>query len=91
MTGCDDLWCDAVETLLHLVWIAAALLPALLLRSPIGGALSGLAFALPRELLDQWPIQYPLDTAWDLLTFAAGGALAALLARRFAKGGPAGA
>lgn len=85
MTGCDELWCDLVETLLHLTWIAAALTPVLVLRTRLGGALSGLAFAAPRELIDQLPIDYPLDTAWDLITFAAGGAITVYLVRRYCE------
>jgi hypothetical protein len=45
----------------------------------LAGALAGLALALPRELIDQRPINRIWDTVLDLVFFAGGGALAGWL------------
>jgi hypothetical protein len=66
----------AVEQALHALWGGAALIPVLLWPGILGGAASALLFALPRELVDQWPIKRPLDTVIDLAFFATGGAIA---------------
>ena len=69
----------ALEQLLHLAWGGLALVPVLLWPGPLGGAASGIALALPRELVDQWPINRPLDTLLDLAMFGLGGAVAGLV------------
>ena len=69
---------EALEQALHALWAFATLAA---LAAPWSararGALSGLILALPRELVDQWPIERPLDTMLDLAFFMLGGALAA--------------
>lgn len=73
-------WDDVRDQVLHLLW---SLLPLLIFHfTPVpilDGALAGLAWALPREFVDQWPIERPKDTAIDLCFFALGGALAGLV------------
>lgn len=48
-------------------------------RAVVGGAVAGLCIALPRELVDQWPVERPWDTVIDLTFFMTGGALAGVL------------
>jgi hypothetical protein len=43
------------------------------------GALAALMLCLPRELVDQWPIENWWDTTLDIMFFIFGGVLAALL------------
>jgi hypothetical protein len=49
------------------------------LLAVLTGALSGLLLALPREFVDQWPIDHWSDTLLDLAFFVLGGALAGFL------------
>jgi hypothetical protein len=70
----------------HMLWGA---LPAIVVLgldsvSPIlAGAVAGLAIALPREVVDQYPISRWWDTALDLSFFVVGGAVAGYLGGRF--------
>jgi hypothetical protein len=65
-----------LDQAMHFLWTFLALAPVLMMDSHImGGMLSGLAFALPREFIDQWPIVHWKDTALDLIFFALGGAV----------------
>lgn len=73
------MWKQIGDQFLHVAWAAAALAPVLLWPTWWGGALSGLAFALPRELVDQWPINRWWDTVLDLAFFGIGGAAVVLL------------
>lgn len=59
----------------HFFWSFLALAPIILLPGVVGGALSGLALALPRELVDQWPVGHWKDTILDLCFFTLGGAV----------------
>ena len=60
----------------HFLWAFFALAPVLAIDSHIlGGALSGLLLALPREFIDQWPIRHWDDTVIDLAFFTIGGAV----------------
>lgn len=77
---------EILEQLAHIGWAFA---PLAVLAAPragwwsiLLGAAAGLLLALPRELVDQLPIERPWDTALDLSMFAVGGALAGLLAWR---------
>jgi hypothetical protein len=84
---------DIYEALLHVVWGFTPIVifwgaskvrrfgPIVLL----GGFCAALAFALPRELVDQWPIDRWWDTLIDLLMFGFGGFLAGLVAWRVHK------
>jgi hypothetical protein len=54
-----------------LVWLGLAPISPVL-----AGGVAGLALALPREIVDQWPIGRPWDTALDLSFFGLGGAVA---------------
>ena len=64
-----------VDQTAHFMWSAAVLAPVLMLDSTVlGGALSGLVLALPREFVDQWPIGHWKDTLLDLAFFTMGGA-----------------
>jgi len=66
-----------IEQILHLAWSFFALAPLVLYpESLIAGGLSGLLLALPRELIDQWPIKHVSDTIIDLGFFIIGGVLA---------------
>ena len=67
-------WRKILDQVLHFAWAFIALIPVLTLRNPvIAGALSGILIALPREIVDQWPIGDWRDTALDLAFFALGG------------------
>ena len=68
-----------LDQAMHFTWALAALLPVLIIGGFLGGALSGLLLALPRELVDQWPVGDWKDTILDLSFFALGGAIAGLL------------
>ena len=68
------------EQVLHILWGG---LPLLILVF-WGGRwwawpLAAVAFALPREFIDQWPIVHWQNTALDLLFFAVGGAVVGLI------------
>lgn len=51
----------------------------------LGGAVAAIGMALPRELVDQWPINRWWDTVLDLCLFGIGGMLGGLLAWRVRK------
>ena len=64
-----------VDQCAHFLWAFVALIPVLVIENHIlGGAFSAVLFALPRELVDQWPIKHWKDTVLDLVFFALGGA-----------------
>lgn len=79
---------EGIEQLGHIAWTYAATivfwliigLPRVGPMAVLGAATAALVFALPRELIDQWPIERPWDTALDLASFTVGGALAGLTA-----------
>ena len=65
-----------LDQVLHFLWAFIALMPVLIMDSHIaGGALSGLLIALPRELVDQWPVGHWGDTLIDIAFFTLGGAV----------------
>jgi hypothetical protein len=71
---------DTYEQPLHLLWTLLPLIAFSLIPVPIlNGVVAALLFALPRELVDQWPIERPWDTVKDLVFFALGGATASAI------------
>jgi hypothetical protein len=60
-----------------LSWLALAL-PGAPAWAPYAAFGAGVLVFLPREVIDQWPIERPLDTLLDLFFFGVGGALGAL-------------
>ena len=74
---------ELLEQTLHALWAFAPVVffwlirgrPRWRWRAVVGGAVVGLVIALPRELVDQWPIERPWDTVLDLASFILGGAL----------------
>ena len=81
-------WSDFLDQVLHITWgfavgIVYWLSSGLLRMGPmavLGGASAALVLALPRELVDQWPIDRPLDTVIDTTFFLVGGSIAGLTA-----------
>lgn len=84
---------DILEALLHLAWgfaPVAIFWGASLARrygpmALLAGFCGAVAAALPRELVDQWPIDRWWDTLIDLAMFGLGGMLAGLMAWRIRK------
>jgi len=84
---------DIGEALLHMVWgfapIAIFWGAAKVRRygpmALLAGACGAVALALPRELVDQWPIDRWWDTLIDLAMFGLGGFLAGVMAWRVRK------
>lgn len=81
---------EILDQTLHMAW---AFVPIVLFwlilnrpkwgwRAVVGGAVVGLVIALPRELVDQWPINRPWDTVMDLSFFVIGGSLGGVLGWR---------
>ncbi len=69
-------WRKILDQLLHFLWAAIGVLPVMIYGpTVIAGIASGLLFALPREFVDQWPIDSWFDTILDLSFFALGGAV----------------
>ena len=67
-------WRKILDQVLHFLWAFIALIPVLAMESHIIGAtFSAVLFALPREIVDQWPIDDWGDTLLDLAFFALGG------------------
>lgn len=65
---------NVLDQLAHFLWGFLCLVPVFMIESAaLGGMLSALAFALPREFVDQWPVKHWGDTAVDLFFFALGG------------------
>jgi len=73
-------WRKILDQVLHFLWAFIALIPVLAIDSHVIGAmLTAVLFALPRELVDQWPIDDWRDTILDLAVFALGGAIIGIL------------
>ena len=65
---------EVLEQIGHFAWAAAVLILYIIIPIPLlNGFIAGVMVALPRELIDQWPIERPLDTVLDLLFFGLGG------------------
>lgn len=79
-TAWKRVWRGAVDQIGHASWAAAAVAAALLIPVPgLNGAVAGLVLALPRELVDQWPIDRWWDTVIDTAAFVMGGAVVSYL------------
>ena len=68
-----------LEQVAHFAWAGGMVAAVLLIPQPWGGLVGALILALPRELVDQWPINRPWDTVLDTVMFALGGFLVSLL------------
>jgi len=73
-------WRKILDQPLHFAWAFVALLPVVLV-GPLwwAGGLSGLLLALPREFIDQWPIDHWDDTLLDLAFFILGGIIVCII------------
>jgi hypothetical protein len=69
---------QTVDQGLHFSWSGAALLPLIISPGLETGFLTGVLFSLPREFIDQWPINNWKNTALDILFFGSGGAAAGM-------------
>lgn len=66
-----------LDQVLHFAWAFIALIPVMVWGpTVVSGICSALLLALPREIVDQWPINNWKDTLLDLAFFALGGAVA---------------
>jgi len=71
---------EILDQFLHTIWGALlASLAAYHGASPIVCCLFSIVCILPRELVDQWPIERPMDTVIDLGFFGLGGLIIALI------------
>ena len=88
-----DVLSEILDQVLHLLW---GFLPLVIFWAAskarrygplvlLGGFLGAVAFALPRELVDQWPINRWWDTVLDLAVFGLGGILAGVVMWRVRK------
>ena len=67
-------WRKILDQVMHFLWTFIALIPVLAMDNKVVGAtFSAVLFALPREIVDQWPINNWRDTILDLAFFALGG------------------
>ena len=73
-------WRKFLDQPLHFLWAFIALMPVMIMGATvIAGIISALLLALPREFVDQWPIDHWDDTLLDLAFFALGGAVAGMI------------
>ena len=73
-------WRKILDQPLHLLWAFIALTPIAVWGATVPACvLSALLLALPREFIDQWPIDHWDDTLLDLIFFALGGALVGMI------------
>lgn len=84
---------DVLDQVLHVLW---GFLPLMIFWGAskvrrygpmvlLGGTVGAIAFALPRELVDQWPINRVGDMILDTCMFGLGGLLAGLVMWRVRK------
>lgn len=73
-------WRKRLDQILHFLWAFIALLP-IVIAGPVwwAGGLSGFLIDLPRELVDQWPIDDWFDTILDISFFTIGGICVCLI------------
>ena len=73
-------WRKRLDQVMHFLWAFIALTPVMVWGpTAASGALSAIFIALPREFIDQWPIDHWDDTLLDLIFFAFGGAVAGMI------------
>ena len=73
-------WRKILDQLFHFLWAFFALLPVATMGFSVTACmLSALIFALPREIIDQWPINDWRDTFIDLGFFALGGVVIGII------------
>lgn len=73
-------WRKRLDQLMHFLWTFIALTPIAVWGATVPACvLSALFLALPRELVDQWPIEHWDDTLIDLIFFALGGAVVGMI------------
>ena len=73
-------WRKILDQPLHFLWAFIALTPVAVWGATVAACmLSALLLALPRELVDQWPINDWKDTLIDLIFFALGGAFVGMI------------
>ena len=73
-------WRKFLDQPLHLLWAFIALIPVMVMGPTVfAGGLSGLLLCLPREFVDQWPIDHWDDTLLDIAFFVLGGILAGII------------
>lgn len=73
-------WRKILDQPLHFLWAFIALMPVMFWGATVlAGILSALLLALPREIVDQWPIDDWGDTLLDLAFFALGGAVGGMI------------
>ena len=79
-TPLQELGKQLIDQPLHLLWALACLATFTFVRVPIlDGVLAALVLALPRELVDQWPIERKWAFFLALAFFAIGGGIAGAL------------
>jgi len=73
-------WRKILDQPLHFLWAFIALTPVMIWGpTVVAGTISAVLLALPREIVDQWPITDWSDTMLDLTFFALGGAVAGMV------------
>jgi len=73
-------WRKRLDQIMHFLWAFIAVMPIMIWGATVpAGILTALLIALPREFIDQWPIDHWDDTLLDLLFFALGGAVAGII------------
>jgi hypothetical protein len=73
-------WRKILDQPLHFLWAFIALTPVVFWEASLPACiLSALLLALPREIIDQWPVDDWGDTLLDLLFFALGGAAVGII------------
>lgn len=89
----DEVLSEILDQVLHVLW---GFLPFVIFWGAskarrygpmvlLGGFCGAVAFALPRELVDQWPINRVGDMILDTMMFGLGGLLAGLVMWRVRK------
>lgn len=71
---------DTIDQIIHGIWGFSLVTVAVQfgMNSMIGAVILPLIIAVPRELVDQWPVEDVTDTALDTLSFVIGGTVAGL-------------
>jgi hypothetical protein len=73
-------WRGAIDQCGHWLWAASVVSAVIVIPwDGVNGGVAGLLIALPRELVDQWPIDRWWDTVLDTSFFVIGGTVVSLL------------